>query len=275
MRYEYILVIVLSVILPLALLLIKPIRQFDYRKKTLISSILFAILALFCLVKFLTYGFTMTALPAMIVLIVSVVCSISFILIYLALGKNSKDVVYMPFGLYVFLHLLGVCCFIGSFVNALVFSFVSSLYIGLCIAEPLLCGGLGILIFVNYVYGEQKESKNTILIKAMPSNIKIDIENKTLKYKNINVKLENIVSYEVINNDEVIIKSGIGEAIAGGLLFGDVGAIAGAYAGKREVTKKSVKLFIETNDIRNAGFVIKLSLDNAYKFDKTYKLLMK
>lgn len=270
-----ILVIVLSVILPLVFLLIKPIRQYDYRKKTLISGIFFAILALFCLVKFITYGFSISSLPSMIVLIVSIVCSISFILIYLALGKNSKDVVYMPFGLYVFLHLLGVCCFIGSFVNALVFSFVSSLYIGLCIAEPLLCGGLGILIFVNYVYGEQKESKNTILIKAMPSTIKIDIENKTLKYKNINVKLENIVSYEVINNDEVIIKSGIGEAIAGGLLFGDVGAIAGAYAGKREVTKKSVKLFIETNDIRNAGFVIKLSLDNAYKFDKTYKLLMK
>lgn len=53
-----------------------------------------------------------------------------------------------------------------------------------------------------------------------------------------------------------------------------LGVIAGAYAGKRQVVKKSVKLYIDTKNVHFAGITVKLCLDSAYQFDRTYKLLM-
>lgn len=127
----------------------------------------------------------------------------------------------MPYLMYILIQIVAVCCFIASFVNITVFSFVSNIFIGLSIGEPLYFFGTTLLVLVSFENVE--EEKNIVKIKAMPSNIKIDIENKTFEYKNSKISLDEIVAYEVINNDEVVIKSGLTEAIIGGLLFGNAG----------------------------------------------------
>jgi len=266
-----ILFLILCVITPFIFLVIKPIRQYDYKNKLLVAIYFYSFVLLFTLVNFLIQRFSIDNLPSLIVFGICAVSLVAFAL----LKKYDKSKIEMPYWLFVVVHLFAICCFIASFVNILVFSLVSSLVIGMSIGEPLFFLGLTVLIIFNFEYNAQEQNeKDVVTIKAMPSKIKIDIKNKTFSYKSIKINLDEIVSYEVYNNDEVIIKSGLTEAITGGLLFGNAGVIAGAYAGKREVVKKSVKLFIETKNVHYAGITVKLSLDSAYKFDKTYKLLM-
>ena len=212
---------------PIIFVAIKPIRRYDYCKKLLVATLTYSFVLLFCLVKILILTIDIDTLPTLIVFGICIVSIVIFILI----KKYVKTKIYIPYQLFVLAHLFAICCIIASFVNITVFSFVSNIFIGLSIGEPLFFLGLTLLILFNFDYNAQEN--NVVIIKAMPSEIKIDIKNKTLSYKRIKINLNEIISYEVYNNDEVIIKSGLTEAITGGLLFGNAGVIAGAYAGKR------------------------------------------
>jgi len=60
-----------------------------------------------------------------------------------------------------------------------------------------------------------------------------------------------IVGYELLENGETVVSSGLGGAIVGGVLFGGVGAVVGAVADKdAETTCTSLKIKIT---LKNAG----------------------
>lgn len=64
------------------------------------------------------------------------------------------------------------------------------------------------------------------------------------------IPFDNIISYEIRQNDKEIIKrSGLGRAAAGGLLFGPAGAIVGAATGSSKTvgTVSNISITIETN----------------------------
>lgn len=61
-------------------------------------------------------------------------------------------------------------------------------------------------------------------------------------------RFDNILSYELVENGETKTKSGIGRAIAGGILFGGAGAIVGAITSNgRYNVVKNLSLHIDTN----------------------------
>ncbi|NLZ95223.1 MAG: SHOCT domain-containing protein, partial [Bacteroidales bacterium] len=62
---------------------------------------------------------------------------------------------------------------------------------------------------------------------------------------------DEILGYELLEDGDSITKGGLGRAVAGGLLFGGVGAIVGGATGKRKTkaTCTSLKIKITLNDI--------------------------
>ncbi len=180
---------------------------------------------------------------------------------------------------YLFCALIGACmviCFIPMFVLMLVFD-EYALFGGL--GFGLLGGGsiiLGIFTPLNIKDFKLIKSLETngVMIKAKKGFVYIDIDKNTLKYKDNIVALDKIVSYEVYDGSELVMRSGVGEAIVGGLLFGGGGAIAGSIVGRKTKLKEKAKIFIKTSDLKNAGFVINTTLDNGYKLGQTLDLIM-
>ena len=52
---------------------------------------------------------------------------------------------------------------------------------------------------------------------------------------------DDLVSYELLADDSVVVSGGVGQALIGGLTFGGAGAIAGDITGKRKQKKKTMK----------------------------------
>ena len=69
-----------------------------------------------------------------------------------------------------------------------------------------------------------------------------------------------VAAVEVITNDGEIRKTGLGRAVAGGILLGEVGLIAGAASGKKTSKKiiYSTDIFVKTNDLSNP--IVKIPL---------------
>lgn len=53
------------------------------------------------------------------------------------------------------------------------------------------------------------------------------------------IAFQNLISYELLEDDSVVTSGGVGQSLIGGAVFGGFGAIAGAISGKR-VQKKVV-----------------------------------
>lgn len=83
--------------------------------------------------------------------------------------------------------------------------------------------------------------------------------------------IKDLVDYEIKVDNEVVItsktktKKGVGKAVAGGLLFGEAGAIAGAVAGNSKSTTTSTQteihhysLVVKVNDLTKPSFIINL-----------------
>lgn len=98
-------------------------------------------------------------------------------------------------------------------------------------------------------------------------------------------KYSDILDFELLeDNNTIETSAGIGNAIAGGLLFGGVGAIVGGSTAKRKSKKviNSIKIKITLNDIQNPVIYIELLKyplkTNAPEFEninqKTQKLLL-
>ena len=91
--------------------------------------------------------------------------------------------------------------------------------------------------------------------------VRMDIDNKSKKlgafsyYENesIILKFNEILDFEIFENGNSVISSRTGSAVAGGLIFGGLGAVAGA-SGSRTINENAstVKLKIYTNNIKNS-----------------------
>ncbi|MBQ9792952.1 MAG: SHOCT domain-containing protein [Clostridia bacterium] len=142
----------------------------------------------------------------------------------------------------------------------------------------IICLFVLLLLAVTYIVvacinqkENQKKSKEKVLEYIEKNNYKIDKEifftnshyvlldneKETMFIKNDKEDL-NIISYKEINsfevkeNEESIMKGRSGSVIAGGLLFGGVGALAGS-ARQKEIKKvcNSLSLYLVINDINN------------------------
>lgn len=145
---------------------------------------------------------------------------------------------------------------------------------------PLLIVGLSLFIFTfktvkDYFASRQKLLSECIKIKAKNGKVLINTQRQDFIYKKSQIKLDDIVEVQLVNNQTVIDKSGVGESFVGGMLFGGSGAIAGAMVGKKQKIKDNYKIFIKTKNIKHAGIVISLKIDNAYNLFETLKLLTK
>lgn len=119
------------------------------------------------------------------------------------------------------------------------------------------------------------------------------INNKGLLTKNIIPKIFNysdIVDFELLEDGESIAKGGLGRAVAGGILFGGVGAIVGGVTGgkKSKPICTNLKIKITLNDINNpaiyvdfintstkkSSFIYKTEFDLAQKCLSTLQLIV-
>jgi len=80
--------------------------------------------------------------------------------------------------------------------------------------------------------------------KKVDKYISFDVNNKLWKANAYNVvfNYSDIISYELLEDGESITKGGLGRAVAGGVLFGGVGAVVGGVTGKKK-TKKEINEF--------------------------------
>ncbi|HBG7766623.1 TPA: SHOCT domain-containing protein, partial [Clostridioides difficile] len=116
--------------------------------------------------------------------------------------------------------------------------------------------------------------------------IEFDEDNKKwfVSKKSINDKktpiihsYEDIVEFELLENGETVTKGGIGRALAGGILFGEAGAIVGGITGKKTTRKvvDTFKIKITINNIDNPIEYIELinkkTKTNSSAYEKAYK----
>lgn len=72
--------------------------------------------------------------------------------------------------------------------------------------------------------------------KKIENYIAFDVNNRLWKLDTYNVVLsyEDIISYELIEDGDSVVKGGLGRAVSGGILFGTAGAVVGGITGKKK-----------------------------------------
>ena len=94
---------------------------------------------------------------------------------------------------------------------------------------------------LEWPYLNQKKNKELLEIftptKTFKKMLSVDANHKLWMYgtSNIVFNFNDVVSYELIQDGESITKGGVGRAVAGGILFGGVGAVVGGLTGKKKV----------------------------------------
>ncbi|MDK0695919.1 DUF4428 domain-containing protein [Clostridium perfringens] len=80
------------------------------------------------------------------------------------------------------------------------------------------------------------------------------------KYSTKVYDYKDILEFELLEDGEVITKGGLGRAVAGGILFGGVGAIVGGITGNKKTKSvvNSLKIKITLNDMNNPTIYIPL-----------------
>lgn len=113
--------------------------------------------------------------------------------------------------------------------------------------------------------GHSKEVEEFISTNEVGGYIKFNNNTKQILISpNFNPRIVNysdILDFELIENGETVItKSGLGKAVAGGILFGGVGAIVGGTTSKKKsVTSISgLKIKVVVNDMNNPDSYINL-----------------
>lgn len=86
-----------------------------------------------------------------------------------------------------------------------------------------------------------------------------------------------IISYELLEDGESITKGGLGRAVAGGLLFGGVGAVVGGVTGgkKSKAVCNNLSIKITVNNIKNPAVYINFITTSTKKDSFIYKNLYK
>ena len=118
----------------------------------------------------------------------------------------------------------------------------------------------------NIVNGERKNIFKAT--KKVGNYIHIDETNKLVAFPSAFGKIDKVAIYnyseilgcDVLEDGQSISKGGLGRAVAGGLLFGGVGAIVGGVTGSKKTKQiiNSMKVKITVNDISNPTQYISL-----------------
>lgn len=86
-------------------------------------------------------------------------------------------------------------------------------------------------------------------------------------------KFSELIEFELLEDESQVSKGGVGQALAGGFLFGGFGAIAGGVTGTR-ITKKQIEsmiIKITVNDIDNPLIMLPLILKSTKTKSKEYQ----
>ncbi len=156
---------------------------------------------------------------------------------------------------------------------------------------------------VEFRNAAKRKSENDNLSKIFKSTneiekfINFDDENELWHVYNMNKKItpiiykySDIIEYELIEDGESITKGGLGRAVAGGLVFGGVGAIVGGVTGGKKtktlVNNLQIKITIKdinrpvvyvnliTMSVKSSSFLYKYAQDNARKILSTLSVIL-
>lgn len=108
---------------------------------------------------------------------------------------------------------------------------------------------------------------STMGLSLIPSLVKKD-KNDTDWYS-----FEDLVSYELIVNNQTIVSGGVGQALVAGAMFGPVGAVAGGIVSKRKSTSKILNMTVRvtSNDFNKPVIFIDLIRKPVKNTSKEYK----
>ncbi|MTB64117.1 zinc ribbon domain-containing protein [Streptococcus sp. zg-86] len=86
-------------------------------------------------------------------------------------------------------------------------------------------------------------------------------------------KFEDLVSYDLMINNQAVVSGGVGQALIGGALFGGFGAIAGGITGTRKTTTKILNMTVRitSNDFSKPVVFIDLIKKPIKNTSKDYK----
>lgn len=86
-----------------------------------------------------------------------------------------------------------------------------------------------------------------------------------------------ILDFELLEDGESVTQGGLGRALAGGVMFGNVGAVVGGVTGKRKSKGicSSLKIKITVNDMNNSAVFINFLNAETKKESFSYKALYK
>lgn len=88
----------------------------------------------------------------------------------------------------------------------------------------------------EFIKDRQKKSAKFTVTKSYANSIYLDETNKYFKIEKNIFDYDNLLSYELLEDGQSMHKGGLGRAVAGGLLFGGVGAIVGGVTGGKKTT---------------------------------------
>ena len=107
----------------------------------------------------------------------------------------------------------------------------------------------------------------TMGLSLIPSLVKKD-KNDTDWYS-----FEDLVSYELIVNNQTVVSGGVGQALVAGAMFGAIGAVAGGIVAKRKSTSKILNMTVRvtSNDFTKPVIFIDLIKKPVKNTPKEYK----
>ena len=84
---------------------------------------------------------------------------------------------------------------------------------------------------------------------------------------------EDLVSYELIVNNQTVVSGGVGQALVAGAMFGPIGAVAGGIVSKRKSTSKILNMTVRvtSNDFNKPVVFIDLIRKPVKNTSKEYK----
>ena len=108
---------------------------------------------------------------------------------------------------------------------------------------------------------------STMGLSLIPSLVKKD-KNDTDWYS-----FEDLVSYELIVNNQTVVSGGVGQALIAGAMFGPIGAVAGGVVSKRKTTSKILNMTVRvtSNDFNKPVVFIDLIRKPVKNTSKEYK----
>lgn len=121
-------------------------------------------------------------------------------------------------------------------------------------------------------------------------SLNIDENNKLFRVGGDLFEYDNLLSFELLENGETITKGGIGRAVAGGLLFGGVGATVGALTGPKRsrgvCTSMKMRLTLKnahidtvyipfvTREVKTGSFVYKAAQKTAQQCISALQIIL-